>query len=921
MTIFSLKYHLVIFPQQPGNSIALEATPDPQLQNSFIRQKQGSFEFVGRSKESDFTASLGKTNDSVVVQVQHNNNTLAFSQPLDNPQVTQKGDLVVYQDADNQGLIIYQITSKGLKEEIILNSPKDIKASYLYAMNSSNLIYKKVLGLWTFYEESDTEYTKPLFRIPQPYMIDSNKARSETANIKPIQKDGKVYLELKVDTDWLMDPKRTFPITIDPSIDTIEDRGSEIISQRGDNVKTYSKDGQHMISDFHSSPIHYQDDSNLWKDINTDLIASTDPDYDMMNLTNKTKTYFSSEAYGEKPNVRIEKGDASINFNTLSNIKIVDTAGNEVAYSSDNLKPQTPQEQRERIGVADSIMDNKIVYPKIYLVNGDILDVSYQVLDYKIKEEITMNRFFGIREISQDLELTNAYAKREGNQIKFYHTDTEEFLWEITPKMYEKDDETKTNSDLHFELVCQDNTTNIDSCSRLTLTKVIDSAGQAWLADPARQYPVVIDPDYSATADDGYVMGSDTSGSYATARSTSTAYNSFDSYYDVQVGQSYVSFRGVTIGVYRGYLKFDTSRIITSSTITQVNLKATVKSDSSYADFDVQIVKLNWSGQDPITDNNRETFFDNCLSGSADSNILFNTNGISPDTSYTSGNLDTSYPSKGIGAYTYYCLRSSQDYSNVEPTDYENVSLYGQETITASSRPILTIAHTAQPESMTNIEGVNMEGVCVGDLSCACGLPFTINHVTSGGVAPVNKTVTYGTVLTDTAGSGPKCWITQNLGATNQASSYIDNTEASAGWYWQFNRKQGYKHDGTTLTPSWTITSIDEDSHWLGSNDPCLLELGAGWRVPTGAEWNVLDVRGGWNSGSEAYNSVLKLHHAGYLLYTTGALYSRGDYGYYWGSTQMNNTRSHELYLYQFAANLSNLEKPIGLPVRCIRDL
>ncbi|MEI7983555.1 MAG: hypothetical protein WCI71_18045, partial [Bacteroidota bacterium] len=84
----------------------------------------------------------------------------------------------------------------------------------------------------------------------------------------------------------------------------------------------------------------------------------------------------------------------------------------------------------------------------------------------------------------------------------------------------------------------------------------------------------------------------------------------------------------------------------------------------------------------------------------------------------------------------------------------------------------------------------------------ACGTcgSLTVNHV-AGTVAPVTKTVTYGTV-TNIPGEHSKCWITSNLGANHQATAVNDATELSAGWYWQFNRKQGYKHDGTTRTPN-----------------------------------------------------------------------------------------------------------------------
>ena len=138
-----------------------------------------------------------------------------------------------------------------------------------------------------------------------------------------------------------------------------------------------------------------------------------------------------------------------------------------------------------------------------------------------------------------------------------------------------------------------------------------------------------------------------------------------------------------------------------------------------------------------------------------------------------------------------------------------------------------------------------------------------VNHV-AGTVAPVSKTVTYGTV-TNIPGATTKCWITSNLGADHQATAVSDATEASAGWYWQFNRKQGYKHDGTTRTPNtaW-ITSINESSDWITANDPCTSELGSGWRLPTSTEWSNVDASGSWMDWFIPWISGLKLHAAGY---------------------------------------------------------
>ncbi|MEI7724803.1 MAG: DUF1566 domain-containing protein [Bacteroidota bacterium] len=205
--------------------------------------------------------------------------------------------------------------------------------------------------------------------------------------------------------------------------------------------------------------------------------------------------------------------------------------------------------------------------------------------------------------------------------------------------------------------------------------------------------------------------------------------------------------------------------------------------------------------------------------------------------------------------------------------------------------------------------------------SCmVCGVPITKVHLTSEGVAPVNKTTTYGTVM-DIPGETSKCWITSNLGADHQATAVDDATEASAGWYWQFNRKQGYKHDGATLTPAWTITTIMENSDWQNTNDPCSKELGPTWRIPTMTEWINVRAGGNWTSWTEPYNSVLKLHAAGYLSRNNGNLAYRNFYGLYSCSSQFSDLESNYLYLTMIEAFILYTEKSTALSVRCLSSI
>ena len=206
-------------------------------------------------------------------------------------------------------------------------------------------------------------------------------------------------------------------------------------------------------------------------------------------------------------------------------------------------------------------------------------------------------------------------------------------------------------------------------------------------------------------------------------------------------------------------------------------------------------------------------------------------------------------------------------------------------------------------------------------LTCINCPPFTITHL-AGAIAPVTKTVRYG-AGNSIPGEPTKCWITQNLGADHQATAVYDATEASAGWYWQFNRKQGYKHDGTTRTPNTTwIYPIVDSLDWQPANDPCALELGGSWRLPTITEWSNVVVGGGWIDWNGPWNSGLKIHASGNLGTYYGDLNSRGSYFYYWSSTQWGPTGGYDL-VYKIGTNAGGVganAKEIGASVRCLRD-
>lgn len=191
--------------------------------------------------------------------------------------------------------------------------------------------------------------------------------------------------------------------------------------------------------------------------------------------------------------------------------------------------------------------------------------------------------------------------------------------------------------------------------------------------------------DFAPVTAGGQIFG--LNATYLTARSTPTGFDTAAT--TMNVGQRFVT---PNYRVFRAFIKFDTSTIGADSTVTQVNLRmGLANANGSDEDFDIQIVKHDWSSQDPITTDNMNTAFDACLAGTADSSIFFNTSNFSSN--QLSGDLDTSWINKT--GNTYYSLRSSRDVNGDVPTGNEYITFYSANYTTTPSRRIyLVVTYT-----------------------------------------------------------------------------------------------------------------------------------------------------------------------------------------------------------------------------------
>ncbi len=294
------------------------------------------------------------------------------------------------------------------------------------------------------------------------------------------------------------------------------------------------------------------------------------------------------------------------------------------------------------------------------------------------------------------------------------------------------------------------------------------------------------------------------------------------------------------------------------------------------------------------------------------------------DSSPSSPGSGTNIPSETQIIWNWNAVAGAIGYKWSATSDFSTATDMGTATTKTETGLSCNTAYTRYVwayNSCGNSSPVILNQTTTVCASFTCGQSIlTINHTTTGGVAPVNKSTTYGTVA-NIPGEPSKCWITSNLGSDHQATAVNDDSEASSGWFWQFNRKQGYKNDGTGVTPAWSITNISENSDWTPQHDPCLLELGNGWRIPTSSELTNIDSGGYWNDWSGPWNSGLKLHANGYLRSEDGQCEVRGVHGGYSSSTQVGNEQFYLLAFHESTCFINNyVYKSRALGIRCVND-
>ena len=131
---------------------------------------------------------------------------------------------VKYENIEDKVNLEYNVTSKKVKESIVLNEKID-NPNFEFTVKAKNLIAKlnedKSIS---FYDSLDNK--KLVYTMESPYMYDNKEELSKDIEVILEQKGNDYILTLLPNKEWLDSEKRVYPVIIDPTVGTSKDSNS-----------------------------------------------------------------------------------------------------------------------------------------------------------------------------------------------------------------------------------------------------------------------------------------------------------------------------------------------------------------------------------------------------------------------------------------------------------------------------------------------------------------------------------------------------------------------------------------------------------------------------------------------------------------------------------------------------------------------
>ena len=159
-------------------------------------------------------AKIEKKNNKKNKKLSHNN---ASAKDYNNNYMLleNSGSTVLYENVEPDTSFSYSISSVGIKEDIIVESPQN-NYKYSYILETGSLVPSVESDNTIIL--TDTETNNVVYYIEAPIMYDNAGEESTDIEIKLKEKQGKYELIIEADKQWINSSEREFPITIDPTV-------------------------------------------------------------------------------------------------------------------------------------------------------------------------------------------------------------------------------------------------------------------------------------------------------------------------------------------------------------------------------------------------------------------------------------------------------------------------------------------------------------------------------------------------------------------------------------------------------------------------------------------------------------------------------------------------------------------------------
>ena len=192
------------------NSFKVSFNEELRSENLFTIENEGytltweykSDAFFKRNPEAE-VESNSETDDLYLERVENTNSAIS------------------YNEFEAESTLEYVVTSNGVKENIIISSPTNKNEFELRVVAQGLTLIKNANGSISAMAEDDSVK----FYIPAPYMFDSGEGYSENVEYTLTQTDEDTYIITVIaDKEWLNDEARVYPVTIDPAVQTKQNK-------------------------------------------------------------------------------------------------------------------------------------------------------------------------------------------------------------------------------------------------------------------------------------------------------------------------------------------------------------------------------------------------------------------------------------------------------------------------------------------------------------------------------------------------------------------------------------------------------------------------------------------------------------------------------------------------------------------------